>query len=406
MAQLSFAVVSEDAGFGATAAEQLASTGHVDVSSIVSDPDDLLQELATGRPDALLADLGTDPEYVLDLLGRIPAPRPVLLVVGRTTESELILRAMRLGAKEFFPRAPGAEELRLAVERIVLECQPEPSPQQRKAPVVAVMGAKGGVGATVVACQLAASLQSLGGRTALVDLNLPLGDVALHFDLQPRYTIANLARETDRLDATSLATILQGHRTGVQILAAPTQMEEAELVGGDHVEGALDLLRSEFDWIVLDVSRSWSEASVRALDLADHIVLVTLNDVPTLNHARAHLDLLKRLGHHESKIRIVANRFSKSDAVTERDFLQFLGKAPDAHLPNDYQTTFAAVNEGKTIGLVAPRSSLHRAFVELAERVHDWCGIEAPQTEANPGRFDSMRKILTTFSRKGRHGTH
>ena len=77
MAQLTFAVVSEDAGFGATAAERLASTGHVDVSSIVSDPDELLQALAARRPDALLADLGSDPEYVLDLLGKIPAPRPI-----------------------------------------------------------------------------------------------------------------------------------------------------------------------------------------------------------------------------------------------------------------------------------------------------------------------------------------
>lgn len=401
MAQLTFAVVSEDSAFGATAAEQLTSTGHVDVASIVSDPDELLPAVAASRPDALLADLGCDPEYLLDLLGRIPAPRPILLVVGRTDESALILRAMRLGAKEFFPRAPSAEELHAAVERLLLEHQPEPALQPHQAPVVAVMGAKGGVGATVVACQLAASLQSLGSRTVLVDLNLPLGDVALHFDLQPRYTIANLARETERLDQTSLATMLQGHRTGVQILAAPTQMEEAELVRGDHVESALALLRSEFDWIVLDVSRSWSEASVRALDLADHILLVTLNDVPTLNHARAHLDLLKRLGHLDSKIRIVANRFSPRDAVTARDFIQFLGRAPDARLPNDYRTTFAAVNEGKPIGQVAPRSGLHGAYVDLAERVHDWCGIAPPRSENATGAMHRMRSLFTSLSRKG-----
>ncbi|MEN8185047.1 MAG: cellulose synthase operon protein YhjQ/BcsQ [Myxococcota bacterium] len=405
MAHLRFAVASEDAGFGATVAEQLASTGHVEVSSIISDPDELLEALASGRPDGVLADLGSDPEYLLDVLGRIPAPRPVLLVVGRTSESELILRAMRLGAKEFFPRAPSQEELRDAVERLVLDYRPEPSEATlRRAPVVAVMGAKGGVGATVVACQLAAGLQKSGARTALVDLNLPLGDVALHFDVQPRYTIANLARETE-LDDLSLATILQGHRSGVQILAAPTQMEEAELVGGDHVESALSLLRHEFDWIVLDVSRSWSDASVRALDLADQIVLVTLHDVPTLNHARAHLDLLKRLGHSDSKIRIVANRFATTDAVTARDFVQFLGRAPDLRLPNDYPTTFAAVNEGKPVGLIAPRSALHKAYLELTLKLHDWCGLPRPQSEGEPGAMDRVRGLLARITRKGNDGT-
>jgi pilus assembly protein CpaE len=403
VAQLSFAVVSEDAGFGAAVAEQLTATGHVCVSSIVSDPEELPAALAASRPDGLLADLGSDPEYVLELLSRVPAPRPSLLVVGRTEEGALILRAMRLGAREFFPRAPSTAELRGAIERLVLECHAEPNLLQKRAPVVAVMGAKGGVGATVVACQLAAGLQARGGRTALVDLNLPLGDVALHFDVQPRYTFANIARETERFDATSLATILQGHRTGVQILAAPTQMEEAELVRGDHVESALSLLRASFDWVVLDVSRSWNEPSVRALDLADQILLVTLLDVPTLNHARAHLDLLRRLGHPDSKIRIVANRWSKGDAVTARDLVQFLGKAPDARLPNDYPTTFASVNEGRTVGQVAPRSALQSAYLQLAERVYDWCAVErgADPNAKSKGLSALIRRIVGKKS----HGT-
>ena len=83
-------------------------------------------------------------------------------------------------------------------------------PRAHPARVVAVMGAKGGVGSTVVACQLAASLRARGARTALVDLNLPLGDVALYFDVQPTYTLANIARESDRLDATYLRTLLSG----------------------------------------------------------------------------------------------------------------------------------------------------------------------------------------------------
>ncbi len=212
----------------------------------------------------------------------------------------------------------------------------------------------------------------------MVDLNLPLGDVALHFDLQPHYTLASIAGEAERLDATALRTVLRVHDTGVSVLAAPRLVEEAELVRGPLVERALELLREEFDWVILDVSRSWSEASVRALDLADQVLLVTLLDVPTLNHARAHLDLLRRLGHPDEKLRLVANRYSKSDAVTEQDFAGFLGRAPDACLPNDYRTTVASVNEGRPVGEVAPKAPLSRAYLALAEKVYFWCGVELP----------------------------
>jgi pilus assembly protein CpaE len=327
-------------------------------------------------PDALFADLGLAPHETLDLLDRLPAPRPALVVCGPQDDSQLILRAMKQGAKEFFPPAPGREAIRELVDRLVLESRPQ-LPGGRLAPVLAVMGAKGGVGATVVACQLAAALQALGGRTVVVDLNYPLGDVALHFDLRPSYTLAHVVKQGEELDATYLRGLLQSHRSGVQILAAPERVEEAELVRGVHVERVISILREEFAFVVLDVSRSWNEASVRALDLASEILLITSLDVPTLNHARQHLDLLRRLGHSDAKIHPIANRYSRRDAVTDKEFAQFLGRAPDAHLPNDYPSTVGSVNEGRPLGEVAPKSPLHQAFVGLARSAFAWSGLEA-----------------------------
>jgi pilus assembly protein CpaE len=172
------------------------------------------------------------------------------------------------------------------------------------------------------------------------------------------------------------------------VLAAPTRVEDAELVRGHHVERTISLLQGEFDWVIIDVSRSWSEASVRALDLADKILLVTLLDVPTLNHTRAHLDLLRRLGHPDSKIRLVANRYSKSDTVTERDFAEFLGRPPDSYIPNDYPTTLDSLNQGKPLGEVAPRSPIHAAYAKLGEELHAWCDV-APHGEAQAAKRGS-----------------
>ena len=252
------------------------------------------------------------------------------------------------------------------------------------------MGTKGGVGATVLACQLAASLQEVGGRAVLVDLNYPLGDVALHFDVEPTYTLADLARAEQELDATYLRTILKGHESGVQILAAPTLMEDAESIRGVHVERVLPILRSEFDWVIVDVSRSWNEASIQALTLADQILLVTLFDVPTLNHARQHKKLLEGLALDGSRAHTVGNRYSKGDSVTVGDFKRVLGSEPDALIPNDYATTAESVNQGRPIGQVARGSAIHKAYRQLALDVYAWCGVDAPQTQpaqSIAGRF-------------------
>jgi len=258
-----------------------------------------------------------------------------------------------------------------------------------------VMGAKGGVGATVVACQLAASLQQAGSRTVIVDLNIPLGDVALHFDVQPSYTIADIARDSGKVDATLIQGLLQRHETGLQILAAPSRMEEAELVTDTHVHAVLESLKREFDWVIVDVSRSWNESTVRALDLADEILLVTLQDVPTLTHARAHRELLLRLGHSPKKIHMVVNRASSKDLVSQDDLVEFLDSKPTVLLPNDYPTTVTSVNEGRPISQVAEDSELDRAFQQLAANVFDWAGLEMERSiSQRSGLWSRMMNLI------------
>jgi pilus assembly protein CpaE len=400
VADIDFVVYSEQDEFGSEIASRLHSSGHAHVLAVVSEAEALLAALREHEPEALFADLGLAPHDTLDLLDRLPAPRPALVVSGPQDDSQVILRAMKQGAKEFFPPVPTREAIRELVDRLVLESRPA-LPAGRLAPVLAVMGAKGGVGATVVACQLAAALQATGARTVVVDLNYPLGDVALHFDVRPTYTLAHVVKQGEELDATYLRGLLQGHRSGVQILAAPERVEEAELVRGVHVERVIALLREEFAFVVLDVSRSWNEASVRALDLASEILLITSLDVPTLNHARQHLDLLRRLGHSDAKIHPIANRYSRRDAVTDKEFANFLGRAPDAHLPNDYPSTVGSVNEGRPLGEVAPRTALHQAFVGLAKSVHVWSGLEVG---ARQEESDNLAARMRRLFKKVDHG--
>jgi len=213
--------------------------------------------------------------------------------------------------------------------------------------------------------------------------------------------LADLARAEHELDATYLRTILKGHESGVQILAAPTQMEDAESIRGIHVERVLPILRSEFDWVIVDVSRSWNDASVQALTLADQILLVTLFDVPTLNHARQHKKLLEGLAVDESRARTVGNRYSKGDSVTVGDFKRVLGNEPDALIPNDYATTAESVNQGRPIGHVSNGSAIHKAYRQLAFDVYAWCGVDVPHSQSTQSIAGRFRGVFSRRSSSG-----
>ena len=212
MRELSFVIFSEQEEFAQEMSLRLSKLRKVKVVGVSSEIASLVELIKSELPDVLFVDLGLAPHVVLDQLEGIQIPLPDLLVCGSQDESRLILRAMQVGAKEFLPPAPEPVELSAAVDRIFRTCHGAVG-SGAPAPVIAVMGAKGGVGATVVACQLAASLQATGGRTVLIDLNFPLGDVALHFDVDPVHTISDLVKGDERVDKAFVNGILTEHKS-------------------------------------------------------------------------------------------------------------------------------------------------------------------------------------------------
>ncbi len=381
MPVLSFVVVLPGRGFDVA----LQSSAHVEIRARVDHLDDLVGAIAETRPDALLVALEQNPQAVFAALEKLD-PKPLLFFHG-PDDSQLILQAMRSGAREYI--APGPDEkdqLRAAVERVTGEVAE--SSQVQPAPLIALIGAKGGVGTSFVACQLGAALARLGGRTALVDGHMRHGDVALYLDLSPPHTFSSLATRSEPVDSTYLRTALAPHSSGVQVLAAPKRPEEADGVSVSCVEGVVGLLRTEFDWVIWDTPQDFDDRSLFILDQADPILLITTPEVPAMNHTRMQLELLERLGRSNEEIRIVINRTERKASVSARDAKEFLDRPVDASIPNDYRRASTCVNEGRTLDDVASRSPIGKALGELALLTHSWCDRSAPrrQSSASPPR--------------------
>jgi pilus assembly protein CpaE len=212
----------------------------------------------------------------------------------------------------------------------------------------------------------------------------------LYLDLTPQYSIASLAMRDEPVDATYLRSAIAAHASGLQVLAAPKQPQEADVVDVSCVDSVVQLLRSEFDWVVWDTPSDLDERSLFILDHADCVLLVTTPDVPALNRTRVEIELLDNLGRGEGAVRIVVNRTEARASVSMREAKEFLGRPIDAHLPNDYQRASACVNEGRTVDEMAPRSPLGRAVSELAGLAHSWCDRTPPPVEKQ-GFFSRLR---------------
>ncbi|HVH07578.1 MAG TPA: P-loop NTPase, partial [Myxococcota bacterium] len=365
--KLSFAVLALDDAARTAIGAGLSATGAIRVVAGAARPEDLEPALRGAARVGLYLDLGGEPDKALGWIEALAEPKPAVLA-GGPNEPALILRAMRAGALAYFPdHAFDAELARVAMR---LQEQAAAHAPARAGRAIAVLGAKGGVGTTTIACELAAALARPGARTALLDAKAYFGDVALHLDFTPSHTLADVASRADDLDAAYLATVAQRHElTGVHVVAAPASPEDADAIAPGHVQRSLELLKSEFAYVVVDLPRITDEAALACLDRADLILLVTTAEVPALARARQHAALLDQLGHSPDKIRVVANRCGRPGVLADEDPLRAVGLAPAAYLPDEASAASDALASGRPIAVVAPRSTFAAARAGLVDEV-------------------------------------
>jgi pilus assembly protein CpaE len=294
----------------------------------------------------------TDPFAVM---ANIAAAGGSVIVVGPSKDPELILRAMRAGAREFVLDTDH-EDLRHAIRVRALSSQGDGASAQTS--VVTVFGAKGGVGSTTIAANLAGALQASGQRVCLVDLNLHLGDVLSFMDVPGTYSITDLCANMARLDEDLLRTSMIHHESGVDVLAQSGKMEEAEQITAADVAALLTFLRRHYDRVVIDGVRGFDDISLAALDASQHVLMVLTQDVPAVRNGLRCLEMFKRLNSDESKLRVVLNRHQKGSRITMevvRDTLHM----PVAHaLGNDFASVIDAINRGLLLKDAAPRARL------------------------------------------------
>jgi pilus assembly protein CpaE len=325
------------------------------------------------KPDIGIICIDSNLEKGLKLIESVRdiAPDCSILVVSSSTDGQVILKAMRAGAKEFLTQPVKVEDLIAALDRISSAKFGAGDSRNRTCHVIAVCGATGGVGATSLAVNLGCMLAAEQRNSAvLVDLDLALGDADVCLDAIPDYTLVDVAQNISRLDFTLLKRSLTKHASGLYLLPRPVQLQDASHISPEDLTRVLGLLKASFTHMILDLSKGFSPIDDVALRSAKDILLVTQLDLPCLRNV---VRLMLSFGEVEGlkdKVKIVVNRVGlDTGSISLKKAQETMGREIFWQLPNDYKTMVEVRNNGVPLIEHAPRSGIAQAITALVENL-------------------------------------
>lgn len=310
---------------------------------------------AAPRPELIVLDSGADPGPALELASLFDVQCPGLsVVVVNPAAQEIGMDAMRAGVRDIIHPAADESTFRQVLDRAYEAARTRvsesdqatasgPAPAGR---VITVSSAKGGVGKTTVATSLAVGLAQTGrNSTVLVDLDLQFGDVASALGLDPAYALPDAVSGLATRDTMVLKTFLTLHETGLSVLCGAKTPAEGDRVSADAVGRLLEMLRSEFAYVVVDTAAGLSDHALAAMDESSDLVLVAGMDVPGVRGLRKELDALTQLGMATNRRSVVLNFVDERAGLTVADVESTLGVSVDLRLPRS-PSVLASVNQG------------------------------------------------------------
>ncbi|HUF38383.1 MAG TPA: response regulator [Anaerolineales bacterium] len=323
---------------------------------------------------------------------RQKAPSVQIVILSVQGDPNYMRRAMLAGARDFLTKPPTIDELISAIRRAgVMSLEERAKVDARTATVDATGGSasgagrpgvdgrvivvyspKGGTGCTMLAANLAVSLQSDDCQVLVVDGNLQFGNVSIFFNESSKNHIGDLAPRVNELDQDVVAEVLIEHvESGVKILAAPPRPEFAEEITGEQFQQLLRYMRGQFDYVIVDATSALTEYTLAALDAADLVLLVSTQDIPSIAGTKMFLDLAQALGIPSPNLVFVMNRYDKRINITPERIGESFKKKIDVVVPLDSRTVIPSVNRGIPFMIDSKINALPigRALQALAELV-------------------------------------
>jgi pilus assembly protein CpaE len=378
-----------------------ALSGLTDRVVRAADPDEGMAAVAAEGQDVLAAIFGPSlsDRDALALAGALQQGTPdvSVLLIRRQESGELIRQALRVGVKDVLSSVSDENAIRGAAARAIEIARtlrgrlgggaPTDGAGRPPGRVVTVFSSKGGCGKTFLSTNLAVALGRNGAEVALVDLDLHFGDVAIMLHLFPSHTIYD-ATQSPELDALTVKSFLTHHDSGIWTLVAPTEPTVADTISPSTITNILKLLRSAFDYVVIDTPPAFSEPVLGAFDESDALVMLATLDVPSIKNLKLTLQTMELLHFPKSRIRVVVNRADSKVGLRLPDVEKLLSAPVDATIPSSRSVPLS-VNKGSPIMLEEPKGPVAESVRRVAALV----------TEPEPASRAKQKQRRSLFAR-------
>src|SRR4029079_887262 len=365
--------------------------------AVAGDGVEALKLWASEQPGLILLDVSLPKLDGYGVAERIRADEggkshvPIIMLTSEK-EVEQKVRGLRAGADDYLVKPFHQAELLARMRGLLSRFTSSDAAGRARPPLgkmVAFYGAKGGVGATTIAINTAIAMHNhLDRKVALVDAVLQFGDHRVFLDLgNDRKSVTDLMT-APQLDAELLKSVMVKHDSGVDLLLAPTSPEEADLITPENFAGALAMLRTMYDYVIVDVDKRLGDLVLSVLEHADEVHIVMTADLSCLKNVRLVAEPLRGIGFDPKRLKLVLTRSNAFTGISVGAAESALKREFETKITNEYRTAISAQNTGSPCSHAKPDSPLGKEIVALA---HSIDATFAPQIPATAGAGAAAR---------------
>lgn len=328
------------------------------------------EDIKLAENPIVILDISEDFAGLDEIAGKLKLVTSKIIITSINYSTNTIIKALRLGAKEFLPKPVLREDL-VRVLSMLASISPENEVSQSK--IITVYSNKGGIGKTTIAVNLAAELAKVTkDKVALVDLNLQLGDISTFLNLNPPFDVNYVIRRLIDKEENILIKGFEKYKDlSLYVLSDPSYIEQSESITTQQITTLFSALKKVFPYIVVDMSSNIDPISLKILDSSDWIMFTTIVNIPAIRNAQRCLNLFRSRKYPSNKVKIVINRYMENDEIKIEDIENTLGESVYWKIPNNYFTIMEAINKGVSISEVNAESNIGNSFRDFAAEVSD-----------------------------------
>jgi pilus assembly protein CpaE len=394
-------LVSLDSGIEEqTVRAALPATPDIQIVGIVKGVDESWSTLQESPTDLLVIACSGYSERALFLIASAVKEKPGLpvVVLAQAAPEGFLRRLFEVGADDVVRLPESPEQVNFTLQKVLTRKRATGTQRTNgDAPMVCVLGPKGGTGKTVTSANLAVALAQSGKSVSVVDLDLQFGDLALCMGVRPERTIYDLVKSGGSLDSEKLEAYVMPHQSGAKVLVAPTRPDQASAVGPEFLREIYPLLRATSDFVILDSSPGFTPEVISAIDNSTYICMVGMLDTLSLKNTRLGLETLDLMGYDEARVVLVLNRSDSRVGIDDDDVVAVIGRQPDVKVPSDVHVP-RAVNAGNPIVASRPDSAASEGFRALANeflrRAGDAPGLNGAREGEKRGPLSDLAGVF------------